>query len=382
MQALNESTCEPNDTSTEVDCLNFFDTKSSQSPNDEEGDTSIEDGSGHFSDEPRIEVRRSTRPKVMPTKFNDFVVNSNVKYGLEKFICYFNLYKARLVAKGFSQREGLDYEETFSIVVKMAPRRVFFIDLLVYVDDIVVTGNDLTEIEKFKQFRSSKFMIKDLGKLKYFLGIEVLEYQSGICLTQRKYCLELLSEYGLLACKPVATPLQQNTVRPDIAYVVHCLSQHMHAPLQSHFTAGLRVLRYLKQAPGIGIQFNKGNQFSLHAYSDADWAKCLKTRKSVSDLDIKGLFPVSLYCDSSSTIQIAPNPVFKEKTKHFEIDLHLVRDMVCSGVIKIVKIGSAKNVVDVFAKRLRRAIMAILSIPREDVHQVLEEAHASEHIGG
>ncbi|GKA48795.1 ribonuclease H-like domain-containing protein, partial [Tanacetum coccineum] len=171
-----------------------------------------------------------------------------------------------------------------------------------------------SKIENFKGFLSSEFMIKDLGKLKYFLGIEVLENQSGICLSQRKYCLELLNEYGLLACKPVATPLQQNIVlsvvetemdkylfnmteyqklvgkliylsitRPDIAYVVHCLSQYMHAPLQSHFGVGLRVLRYLKQAPGTGIQFNKGNMFSLHAYSDAYWAKCLKTRKSVSD---------------------------------------------------------------------------------------------------
>ncbi|GKF30430.1 ribonuclease H-like domain-containing protein, partial [Tanacetum coccineum] len=131
-------------------------------------------------------------------------------------------------------------------------------------------------------------MIKDFRKLKYFSGIEVLENQSGICLSQRKYCLELLNEYGLLACKPATTLLQQNIVlsvvesekdkylsnmtkyqklvgklvylsvtRPDIAYVMHCLSQHMHATLQSHFGAGLRVLRYLKQAPGTGIQFNK-----------------------------------------------------------------------------------------------------------------------------
>ncbi|GJY68750.1 hypothetical protein Tco_0471732 [Tanacetum coccineum] len=177
-------------------------------------------------------------------------------------------------------------------------------------------------------------------------------------MSQRKYCLELLSEYGLLACKLVATPLQQNTVlsfveiekdkflqsmteyqklvgkliylsvtRPDIAYVMHCLSQHMHAPLQSHFSAGLRVLRYLKQAPGTGIQFKKDNVFSLHAYLDADWA-------------------------NSVAIQIAANPIFHEKTKHFEIDLHVVREKVSSGVIKTLKIGSAKNVADVFTKGL------------------------------
>ncbi|GJY04161.1 ribonuclease H-like domain-containing protein [Tanacetum coccineum] len=76
-----------------------------------------------------------------------------------------------------------------------------------YVDDIVVTSNNENEIDKFKKFLSSKFMIKDLGLLKYFLGIEVLENENGLCLSQRKYCLELLSEYGLLACKPAATPL-------------------------------------------------------------------------------------------------------------------------------------------------------------------------------
>ncbi|GKB06024.1 ribonuclease H-like domain-containing protein [Tanacetum coccineum] len=177
-------------------------------------------------------------------------------------------YKARLVAQGFSQKEGIDYEETFSSVVKtvtiicllkvaiskawlvfqldvnnaflyddlvetvyMKPPegnfpsgnkvcrlkkslyglnqsdKGIFLALLVYVDDIIITGNNISEIEKFKIYLKSKFMIKDLGKLKYFLGIEVIETNKGICLNQRKYVLNLLSEYGMLACKPAITPL-------------------------------------------------------------------------------------------------------------------------------------------------------------------------------
>ncbi|GJZ67371.1 ribonuclease H-like domain-containing protein [Tanacetum coccineum] len=156
--------------------------------------------------------------------------------------------------------------------------------------------------------------IKDLGSLKYFLGIEVIKTDNDICLSQRKYCLELLKEYGLLGCKPVSTQMEPNYVlsyiptdtdplldniigyqkllgkliylthtRPDIAYSVHYLAQYMHSPLQSYLYCALNVLRYLKNAPSKGIKYAYSNyENNLKGYSDADWAKCLKTRKSVT----------------------------------------------------------------------------------------------------
>ncbi|CAL9028637.1 unnamed protein product, partial [Prunus brigantina] len=119
--------------------------------------------------------------------------------------------------------------------------------------------------------------MKNLGLLKYFLGIEVARSKHGISLSQRKYILDLLSETGMLACKPAATPMEQNHklgenldrfptnkeryqklvgkliylshTRPDIAYAVSVVSQFMHAPNESHMEAVLRILRYLKSAP-------------------------------------------------------------------------------------------------------------------------------------
>nr|GEU84284.1 ribonuclease H-like domain-containing protein [Tanacetum cinerariifolium] len=188
-----------------------------------------------------------------------------------------------------------------------------FVALLVYVDDIVVTGSDIKQIDDFKQYLKSKFQIKDLGLLKYFLGIEVLRNDKGLCLTQRKYCLKVLHEFGLLAAKPVLSPLPANFVlnhiesnedkaltsvlnyqkligkliyfthrRPDISYFVHCLSQHMHSPLASHLKIALRVLRYLKCSPSCGVQLNKTKNSGVKVYIDSDWARCAITRKSIS----------------------------------------------------------------------------------------------------
>nr|GEX56168.1 ribonuclease H-like domain-containing protein [Tanacetum cinerariifolium] len=192
------------------------------------------------------------------------------------------------------------------------------VSLLVYVDDIIITGNNSSEIEKLKAFLNTKFMIKDLGRLKYFLGIKVIDTENGLCLSQRKYCLDLLTEFGLLACKPSATPLEQNVsmtnkptvsdpvldnvteyqkligkliylthTRHDISYSVHCLSQFIHKPLKSHLKIALKVLRYLKGCPGKGLHIVKQSKSSLEAFMDADWAKCIVTRKSVTGFCVK-----------------------------------------------------------------------------------------------
>lgn len=82
--------------------------------------------------------------------------------------------------------------------------------LIIYVDDMVVAGNDTEEIGRLQEYLSSEFEMKDLGGLKYFLGIEVARSQEGICLSQRKYTLDLLAETDMLACKLAETPIVQN----------------------------------------------------------------------------------------------------------------------------------------------------------------------------
>ena len=82
--------------------------------------------------------------------------------------------------------------------------------LVVYVDDIVITGSDQNDIQKLKQHLFTHFQTKDLGKLKYFLGIEIAQSNSGVVLSQRKYALDILEETGMLDCKPVDTPMDPN----------------------------------------------------------------------------------------------------------------------------------------------------------------------------
>ncbi|KAK9062516.1 hypothetical protein SSX86_019703 [Deinandra increscens subsp. villosa] len=156
-----------------------------------------------------------------------------------------------------------------------------FVAALIYVDDVIVVGNNLEKIQSTKSHLDEKFGIKDLGILKYFLGIEVARTSEGMVLSQRKYTLDILEDSGLQGCRPSMFPMEQNlkldkgdeqnpvdasqyrrlvgrllylqATRPDIAYSVNVLSQFVADPRQNHMDAAIRVLRYLKATPGQGV---------------------------------------------------------------------------------------------------------------------------------
>jgi hypothetical protein len=181
--------------------------------------------------------------------------------------------------------------------------------LAVYVDDIVVTGDDETEITRLNENLNKEFEVKDLGHLKYFLGIEVARSREGIVLSQRKYILDLLDETCMLGCRLVATPIDLNHklcaesgdpvnkesyqrlvgrliylchTSPDITYAISVVSRYMHDPRSGHLDAVYRILRYLKSCPGNGMFFKSHGHLKVEGYSDADWANCLDNRRSTS----------------------------------------------------------------------------------------------------
>lgn len=181
--------------------------------------------------------------------------------------------------------------------------------ILVYVDDFIIACNDATALQEFQDYLGKCFRMKDLGKLKYFLGIEVSRNDSGFYLSQRKYPLDIISEAGLLGAKPCYVPLELNqklleaegppanaqqyrrlvgrliyltTTRPDLGYVVHILSTFMQKPLLPHWEAALRVVRYLKGSPGQGILLKANDSLQISAYCDFDWSSCPVSRRSLS----------------------------------------------------------------------------------------------------
>lgn len=184
------------------------------------------------------------------------------------------------------------------------------LNVLIYVDDLIISGNDSSAINAFKQYLNDCFHMKDLGVLKYFLGIEVARSPEGIFLCQRKYTLDIIAEAGLLGAKPAGFPIEQNHhlavakgpflddpekyrrlvgrliylsfTRPDLAYTVHILAQFMQQPRQEHWDAALHTVRYLKGCPGQGILLRADCDLRLTGWCDSDWASCPLTRRSIT----------------------------------------------------------------------------------------------------
>ena len=168
----------------------------------------------------------------------------------------------------------------------------------VYVDDLLVTGTNLDVIQEFKREMAMKFEMSDLGKLTYYLGIEVIQTTEGIFLNQERYATRILEEAGMWGCNAVHVPMDQGLklskaeeegvnekefrrnigclcylihTRPDLAQSVGVLSRYMHDPKTSHGAALKQVLRYLRGTCSLGLHFERGNKKGIIGYSDSSY---------------------------------------------------------------------------------------------------------------
>ena len=182
--------------------------------------------------------------------------------------------------------------------------------LLVYVDDIIMTRNDEKERQTLRQCLTRQSEIKQLGRLKYFLGIKVAHYKQDIFISQQKYVKNLLKETRKLACRPASTSIDPNHklgeaeedvvvdrgmyqhligrliyfshTRPNIAYVVSVISHFMHNPKEVHLQAANKVLQYLKGSLGKGILFKQSSRLILEAYTSANYVGFVIDRRSTT----------------------------------------------------------------------------------------------------
>jgi len=201
-------------------------------------------------------------------------------------------------------------------------------------------------------------------------------------------------------CRLVGSLIYLTNTRLDISYTVQQLSQFMANPTTDHSKVASRVLRYLKSSSGCGIFFPTIGSTRLQAFSDSDWAGCRDTHRSITGFSIflgnsliswcskkqstvsrssseaeyralatttcelqwlKYLFqefripftqPANVFCDNQSAILIASNQVFHERTKHIELDCHIVREKSLNGLLKLLPVRSSMQLADVFIKPL------------------------------
>ncbi|XP_031254798.1 uncharacterized protein LOC116112821 [Pistacia vera] len=285
-----------------------------------------------------------------------------------------------------------------------------FTALLVYVDDIVVASDSLPCIESLKNFLNTCFKVKDLGPLRYFLGLEVARSTKGIHLCQRKYTPNILSDSGTLGSKPAKLPMDQNLK----------LSEDSGTPLSDpspfrrligrliYLTITRPDISYSVQLLSQGLLLSAHSPIQLHGYRDSDWASCPDTRKSTTgfcifigqsliswkskkqsvvsrssaeaeyramaatyceftwirqlfdDLHIPHPTPAILHCDNQAALHIAANPVFHERTKHIEVDCHIIRNKIQEGSIATAHVPSHSQLADIFTKALSSNVLNTL----------------------
>ncbi|GJU45082.1 retrovirus-related pol polyprotein from transposon TNT 1-94 [Tanacetum coccineum] len=259
--------------------------------------------------------------------------------------------KDRLVARGYRQEEGIDFEESFAPVARLKAIRIFLafvahmnmvvyqmdvktaflndfskglVDptmfirkegtklllVQVYVDDIIFAASTPELCDLFSKIMCSKFKMSMMGKISFFLGLQISQSPRGIFINQSKYALESLKKYGFDSCDPVDTPMVEKSKldedkegtpvdpshyrgmigtllyltasRPDLQFAICMCARYQARPTEKHLNAVKRIFRYLKGSVHRGLWYPKDSSIALTAFADADHAGCQDTRRSTS----------------------------------------------------------------------------------------------------
>ncbi|RVW63737.1 Retrovirus-related Pol polyprotein from transposon RE1 [Vitis vinifera] len=249
--------------------------------------------------------------------------------------------------------------------------------------------DECNELEKLNRKLAEEFEIKDLGTLKYFLGMEFARSKEGIFVNQRKYVLDFLDETGMLECKPAEIAIEPNVklqpkkaenvkdrdryqrlvrrliylshTRPDIAFSMSMVSQFMHAPGPEHFETVYRILMYLKGTPGGNLVTWRSKKQNVVARSSAEAefravahgiCEIMRIRRLLEELKMTGSSLMKLYCDNRVAISVAHNPVLHDRTKHVEVDKHFIKEKIDNRLVCMTYIPTEEKVANVFTKGL------------------------------
>uniref|UniRef100_A0AAV1VCX2 Reverse transcriptase Ty1/copia-type domain-containing protein n=1 Tax=Peronospora matthiolae TaxID=2874970 RepID=A0AAV1VCX2_9STRA len=277
--------------------------------------------------------------------------------------------------------------------------------VLVYVDDVLVTGSSLELIAQTKADLKTRFEMTDSGKCTFVLGIELVDESDGsVKMCQRRYVNDILKRFGMDECKATATLMHLTTAtRPDIAYAVGYVSRFMENPQQEHWTAVKRIFRYLQGTKSHGLRFQPSDKIDFRGYSDADWAGNHADRKSTSGYTFmlmgapvswgskkqssvslstseaeyialslaiqEGKWVHRLLCeilaaanepgpdlvireDNQSCIKMTKNPVNHGRAKHIDIKYHHIRDEVKRGEVQLEYCETSVMMADIMTKGL------------------------------
>ena len=236
--------------------------------------------------------------------FPDYVCKLNKAiYGLKQAPCAWNTtLSTELLHLSFMNSRS----DSYLFIFRNISTIILF---MVYVDDMIVTGNNPTMIPWWS-LCIKRFALKDLGQLQYFLGVQVHYLDFRFIINQANYVEDLLYKLQLTDLKPTSSPsvlgkhlsLGEDTLladpfiycstigalqyltntRPDISYIVNHLSQFLQKPTDLHWQVVKRILRYISGTKHYGLLFQPTTDLSINAYSNADWASNIDDRKSVA----------------------------------------------------------------------------------------------------